>query len=192
MLTNPLKCISSILWTPDIQSFLWSVSFPSQICFASYETLSLQVISLSLKSSLCIYILLSPHPVCLAPQETLKKIRDQGVIKGLRCEGYVLGSCMLSHFSRGMRTHILLVDTLLGKFILFYIAVFPGSSADKRICLQCRRPRFDSWVGKIPWRRKMTIHSSILAWKIPCTEEPGGVQSMGLQRVGHDWATKHK
>ena len=34
----------------------------------------------------------------------------------------------------------------------------------------------------------MATHSSILAWKIPWTEEPGGLQSMGLQRVGHDWA----
>ena len=32
-------------------------------------------------------------------------------------------------------------------------------------------------------------HSSTLAWKIPWTEEPGGLQSMGLLRVGHDWAT---
>ena len=32
-------------------------------------------------------------------------------------------------------------------------------------------------------------HSSILAWKIPWAEEPGGLQSMGLRRVGHDWAT---
>ena len=32
-------------------------------------------------------------------------------------------------------------------------------------------------------------HSSTLAWKIPWTEEPGRLQSMGLQRVGHDWAT---
>ena len=31
-------------------------------------------------------------------------------------------------------------------------------------------------------------HSSILAWEIPCTEEPGGLQSMGLQRVGHKWS----
>ena len=29
---------------------------------------------------------------------------------------------------------------------------FPGSLAGKRICLQCRRPQFDSWVGKIPWK----------------------------------------
>ena len=34
---------------------------------------------------------------------------------------------------------------------------------------------------------EMATHSSILAWKIPWTEEPGVLQSMGLQRVGHDW-----
>ena len=34
--------------------------------------------------------------------------------------------------------------------------------------------------------KEMVTHSSILAWKIPRTEEPGGLQSMGLQRVGHD------
>ena len=37
--------------------------------------------------------------------------------------------------------------------------------------------------------KEMTTHSSILAWKIPWMEEPGRLQSMGLQRVGHDWAT---
>ena len=37
---------------------------------------------------------------------------------------------------------------------------------------------------------EMATHSSILAWKISWTEEPSGLQSMGLQRVGHDWATK--
>ena len=35
----------------------------------------------------------------------------------------------------------------------------------------------------------MATHSSILAWRIPWREEPGGLQSMGLQRVGHDWVT---
>ena len=34
----------------------------------------------------------------------------------------------------------------------------------------------------------MATHSSILAWRIPWTEEPGGLQSMGLQRVGHNWS----
>ena len=37
--------------------------------------------------------------------------------------------------------------------------------------------------------KAMATHSSILAWKIPWTEEPGGLQSMGSQRVRYDWAT---
>ena len=38
----------------------------------------------------------------------------------------------------------------------------------------------------------MAIHSSILAWEIPWTEAIGGLQSMGLQRIGHDFATKQQ
>ena len=38
----------------------------------------------------------------------------------------------------------------------------------------------------------MATHSSILAWRIPCTEEPGGQQSMGSQRVGHESVTKQQ
>ena len=37
-----------------------------------------------------------------------------------------------------------------------------------------------------PLEEEMATHSSILAWKIPQAEEPGGLQSMGSQRVGHD------
>ena len=40
-----------------------------------------------------------------------------------------------------------------------------------------------------PLEKEMAIHSSTIAWKIPRTEEPGRLQSMGLQRVGHDRAT---
>ena len=46
------------------------------------------------------------------------------------------------------------------------------------------------WIpgsGKIPWRRKWQP-SSILAWKVPWTEEPGGLQSVGSQKVRHDWS----
>ena len=42
-----------------------------------------------------------------------------------------------------------------------------------------------------PLEMGMATHSSILAWRIPWTEEPGGLQSMGSQRVGHDSETKH-
>ena len=40
-----------------------------------------------------------------------------------------------------------------------------------------------------PLEKEMATHSSIPAWKIPWTEEPGRLQFMGSQRVGHDWAT---
>ena len=48
----------------------------------------------------------------------------------------------------------------------------------------------EAWVlclgQEEPMEKKMATHSSILAWEIPWTEEPGGLQSMGLQRVKHD------
>ena len=45
----------------------------------------------------------------------------------------------------------------------------------------------DRFLGqKDPLEKGMATYSSILAWRIPWTEEPGGLQSMGLQRVGHD------
>ena len=40
-----------------------------------------------------------------------------------------------------------------------------------------------------PLEKEMATYSSLLAWRIPWTEEPGGLQSMELQRVGHGWAT---
>ena len=43
-----------------------------------------------------------------------------------------------------------------------------------------------------PLEKEMATHSSILAWEIPRTEEPAGLQSMGLQRVGHDLATEQQ
>ena len=43
---------------------------------------------------------------------------------------------------------------------------------------------------KDPLEKEMTPHSSILAWEIPWTEEPGGLQPMGLPTVGHDLVTK--
>ena len=45
------------------------------------------------------------------------------------------------------------------------------------------------YLRSIYSEKAMAPHSSTLAWKIPWMEEPGRVQSMGLQRVGHDWAT---
>ena len=52
-----------------------------------------------------------------------------------------------------------------------------------------RETRVRSLGQEDPLEKEMATHSSIIAWKIPRTEDPGGLQSMGLQRVGHDWAT---
>ena len=53
----------------------------------------------------------------------------------------------------------------------------------------------DTWVWTLGWEdpleEGMATHFSILAWRIPWTEEPGGLQPMGSQRVGHNWPTKH-
>ena len=63
----------------------------------------------------------------------------------------------------------------------------------KEPACQCRRHR--RWVrsqGRVdPLEKKMATHSGFLAWRIPWTEEPGGLQSRGLQRIRHDWVTKH-
>ena len=50
----------------------------------------------------------------------------------------------------------------------------------------CRKPGINPWFRKIPWVREMATHSRILAWRIPWTEKPGRLQSMGSQRVRHD------
>ena len=55
--------------------------------------------------------------------------------------------------------------------------------------IQETRFRSLSWEDTL--EEGMATHCSILAWRIPWTEEPGGLQSMGSQRAGHDWATKH-
>ena len=47
------------------------------------------------------------------------------------------------------------------------------------------------WVGKIPWRRAWEPTPVFLPRESPWTEEPGRLQPMGSQRVGHDWAAKH-
>ena len=49
--------------------------------------------------------------------------------------------------------------------------------------------RVQSLGWEDPLEKGMATHSSISAWRIPCTEETYGLQSMGSQRVGHDWAT---
>ena len=67
----------------------------------------------------------------------------------------------------------------------------PGGSTVKELACSVGDARD---MGSIPGlgrspEQEMATHSSILAWKIPWTEEPGRLRSMGSWRVGHDWAT---
>ena len=74
-------------------------------------------------------------------------------------------------------------------FVLF--SGFPGSTRAQELTCQCRRPGFTPWVGRFPWRRAWQPTPVFLPGESPWTEGPGGLQSMGSQRVTHDWATKH-
>ena len=67
---------------------------------------------------------------------------------------------------------------------------FPVAHTVKNL-LAMQETRVQSLGREDPLKKGMTTHSSILTWEIPWREEPGGLQAMGSQRVGHDWATKH-
>ena len=59
-----------------------------------------------------------------------------------------------------------------------YSMGFPGGSMVKKICLPMKEVQVWSLDGKDPLEKEITTHSSIVAWEIPWTEQPGGLQSM--------------
>ena len=77
------------------------------------------------------------------------------------------------------------------KYTHTYIGMgFPGGS-DSKVSPAMQ----ETWVLSLgledPLEKEMATYSSTVAWKLPWTEEPDRLQSMGLQRVIHDWATSH-
>ena len=67
---------------------------------------------------------------------------------------------------------------------------FPGGASGKEPACQCRRCnrcRFDPWGQEDPLEEEIAAHFCILAWKIPWTEQPGGLHPLGSQRTGQDW-----
>ena len=68
---------------------------------------------------------------------------------------------------------------------------FPGVARGKEPTCQCRKHK-DTWVASLGWEDPLeegvAMHSSILAWRIPCTEEPRGLQSTGAPWIRHDWS----
>ena len=68
--------------------------------------------------------------------------------------------------------------------LMYLLPGLPKWCSSKESTCQCsrhRRCRLDPWVGKVPWRREWQPSSSSLAWRIPCTEEPDGLQSKGCK-----------
>ena len=84
-------------------------------------------------------------------------------------------------------------------YIIFYI-ICPPQKATSSWLLACLVAKMvknlpamqETWVWSLgqedPLEKGMATHSNILAWKITWTEKPGGLQSIGSQRVRHDWA----
>ena len=77
-------------------------------------------------------------------------------------------------------------------WLLIYLRIPRWLSGGKSAC-QCRRHRrqVQSLDWEDPLKEEMATHSSILAWEIPWAGEPGGLQSMGLQRVEHNLVTEN-
>ena len=75
--------------------------------------------------------------------------------------------------------------------MLISLRGFPGGACGKEPTCQCRRHKrlgLDPWVKKIPWRRAWQPTPVILPGESPWTGEPGGLQPIGSQRVGHNWS----
>ena len=80
----------------------------------------------------------------------------------------------------------MLLTSASGSWMLLLIGEItlgiPKWLGGKESTCQCKRLKFNPWVRKIPLEKEMAIHSSILAWEIPWTEEPGRLQSMRVTK----------
>ena len=95
---------------------------------------------------------------------------------------YHLLQCFFLIFFFFLMWTIIIFLNLLQYCFGFVLVFWPGGSLT-------RDPTCTACIGKRNLEKAMAPHSSTLAWKIPWTEEPGGLQSMGSLRVGHDCAT---
>ena len=85
---------------------------------------------------------------------------------------------------RGRKQGGEILEYILNWGLVYYYLGFPGGSLLKN-------PPANLWslIWEDPLEKEMVAHSGILAWEIPWTEESGGLQSMGSERVGRDWET---
>ena len=108
-----------------------------------------------------------------------------------------VGSHSLSFFMMSS-SHFRIIERI---WIIFPYALENGFHLVKRASLVAQMVKNlpamqETWVQSLGWEDPLekgkATHSSILAWRIPQTEEPGGLQPTGSQRIGHDWVTWKK
>ena len=120
--------------------------------------------------------------------KTLWPVLPGSSVQGILQAGILKWVAM--HSSRGSRprdqTHSSYVSCI-GSQIL-YTGINQASLEAQLVknCLQCRRPWFHSWVGKMPWRRAWQLTPVLLPGESPWTKEPSRLQSMGLQGFGQN------
>ena len=83
------------------------------------------------------------------------------------------------------------LEMFLGIFSFSFFFVYLIFKESQQLRLQCGTSGLDPWVGKIPWRRAWQPTPVFLPGESSWTEKPSGLQSVGSQRVRHDWAIKH-
>ena len=88
------------------------------------------------------------------------------------------------HVLSVVNSAVLNIEVLIPFQTVFFSRYMPRSR------LQCERPGFDPWVGKLPWRRAWQPTPVFLPAESQWTEEPGGLQSIGLQRVRLEWSDR--
>jgi len=90
-------------------------------------------------------------------------------------------------FSSSLLSAIRVVSSAYLRLLIFLLGIGGSLVAQRLKRLPAMR---ETWIRSLGWEdpleKEMATHYSILAWRIPWTEEPGGLQSTGLQRVGHD------
>ena len=115
-------------------------------------------------------------PCGLQPARLLCPWDSPGKITGVDCH-------LLLQGTSGPRDQTCI--SCISKQVLYH---FPGGSEVKASACNAgdQVPSLDQ---EDPLKKEMATHSSTLSWKIPWMEKPGRLQSVGSQRVGHDWAT---
>ena len=126
----------------------------------------------------------------------LDSIKDCSFIR-IQWQRLIYTDIMLIYTSTvAMYTYIKLsCCTTLKEIVLYNLNIrgFPDGSAIKNppAVQETQESQVWSLAREDPLLEEMSTHSSVITWRIPWTEEPGRLQSIGSQRVGHDQVTKH-